>query len=792
MNWNLVMDDQMGLTIAADARFSHPDYVDDQVWELRRVNSEPACLAVQTTFGLRAYWARFFPIFTRREVTLSDPSQFFNPPTIKNVYSNYLSAAFAPFPGIEVLAEYWAADSHLLAGRLRIANQSVLTESFRFEWAGSLNPIGDGEKLVTAQMGTSLVLRGRSKGFFTLCGMTGNPQGQHSPFNSLFADIEIFPGNFRLFNWAAATVPNPDEGLEMVRKSLALAWDAEISRIELQNSSQILEINTGIPAWDRAFDAAQKSACGLLMPGTPSLPGTSFVTSRNPDQGFSLRRDGTDYTHHWNGQTPLDSLYLSSLLLPGGSEVCKNLVQNFLDLQEENGFIDLKPGLAGQRTRQLAQPVLATLALQVAPYLPDEGSAWLAKIYPALLKFFECWFRPEFDRDGDGFPEWSHPQQTGLGDSPLYDVWHEGSLGVNIQTLESPALASFLFRECQSLTKIAHKTGQEEKLLWLLEKGEFLKKALLECWQEQSRQFRCRDFKGHGSPDGKELVNFTGSGKFRVRRVVDGLQRLNLKLEFEDENTKPVRIQIVGLDENGTEAMEEAGAREVIRGQGQAFYTTRQLFKDVKSIEVSGLGENDRGTLATVDYSLIDISMLLPLWSGALEGEQLKGFIEDTILLQYIKPKGCPAVSLENETGIKSWAMVHLPWNQLVGEGLVACGYRKEAADLFTRLMDASAKIFQETGMFRDHFDALDGTPGGEQNTLHSLPPLGLLLKTLGILKITPWMVVFEGGNPFPFPVTVKYRGMKVTRHASDTVVTFPGGQTVTVPGDGIQQVTID
>ena len=67
---------------------------------------------------------------------------------------------------------------------------------------------------------------------------------------------------------------------------------------------------------DRAFFLAQKNAYGLLQSNTDHLPSISYVTTRAPDHGYSLRGDGSDYPPQWSGQTPIDSYYLSNLLLP--------------------------------------------------------------------------------------------------------------------------------------------------------------------------------------------------------------------------------------------------------------------------------------------------------------------------------------------------------------------------------------------------------------------------------------------------------------------------------------------
>jgi hypothetical protein len=56
-----------------------------------------------------------------------------------------------------------------------------------------------------------------------------------------------------------------------------------------------------------------------------------------------------------------------------------------------------------------------------------------------------------------------------------------------------------------------------------------------------------------------------------------------------------------------------------------------------------------------------------------------------------------------------------------------------------------------------------------------------LFLETLGVEIQSPKRVALNGKNPFPWPVTVKYRGLTVMRQAEQTVVVFPDGQTVTL-----------
>jgi hypothetical protein len=54
-----------------------------------------------------------------------------------------------------------------------------------------------------------------------------------------------------------------------------------------------------------------------------------------------------------------------------------------------------------------------------------------------------------------------------------------------------------------------------------------------------------------------------------------------------------------------------------------------------------------------------------------------------------------------------------------------------------------------------------------------------LFLDTLGVRIESPQRVVLSGKNPFPWPVTVKYRGLTITRQTNQTVVIFPDQQTI-------------
>jgi hypothetical protein len=151
-----------------------------------------------------------------------------------------------------------------------------------------------------------------------------------------------------------------------------------------------------------------------------------------------------------------------------------------------------------------------------------------------------------------------------------------------------------------------------------------------------------------------------------------------------------------------------------------------------------------------------------------------------------MKSYGLPLVFLENNDFLTNPAVakscaVQMIWNTLIGEGLVNYGYRELAAELMQRLMSAITNSLASVGAFKQYYNADTGEGFGETNHVAGLAPLGLFLTTLGVKIYSNNAVELRGFNPFPWPVTIKYRGLTVLRQREKTDVIFFDGQTVTI-----------
>ena len=787
---HLDRDDSLCLTLAADFRFSQPDFTNDQIWELRLQGGEPPAIVLQTTFGLRARWMRIFPRFIRKNKTYSDPAQFHLPPRIQHIYPNLIHLTYAPYNGLEVHTEYMAVSSQVVACRTWLKNTTILKDTLTLEWAALLSPIEEGYGMLpvstvpchlvghTADLAPVLILDG--------CNSVGK-----GSYPTLTLDLELYPGSLHSSTWASAALEEEAHSLQAAQDALKIPWEKQSARIELQNSSQLVEIQTGRDDWDFALTLSQVVASNLIMPGNGVLSHPTFVLSRLPDQGFSFRGDGSDYSYLWKGQTALDAYYLASLLLPGHYALVKGIIENFISTQKEDGRIDWRPNLVGQQSRYLAQPVLAALAWQVSSYIPDPES-WLAGLFPALLRFYKSWFDPRVDCDLDGFPEWEHAQQTGLEDLPIYNLWDPEMRGIDIKHLEPPSLAAFLFHEGQSLMHIAQLIGLEEDQAWLGETLSRIKSELEKCWHAKSSIYRYRDAQSHAIQEGGILKSWRGAGKYTFKRTFKVPQRLSITLVPFEESTRSIIVKLIGTA-GEEEIIEEINPRRWMWVARQAHSTSQNLFHTISGIEIAGASPNDVISLGRVSHMQEDISLFLPIWAEMLSPEQTKKMVDQWLLTAFHRSYGLPqGIVKEYPPNPPSLNGVSPLWVHLVGQGLLAYGYRSEAMELVSRTMDAICGSLKRFTSFREYYDADTGQAIGERNHLRGLAPLGLFLQVIGIEKLTPKEILITDFNPFPAQVTVKYRSTILTCRAGETVVTFSNGQSARVSGPGQHRIAID
>lgn len=776
-DWSLAKGDPLSLTLAADSRLSIPDYLNDHIWELVLGGGEPVALAVRTTYGLRAKSMRIFLRFSENGKSVSDPATFALPPTVRRFYPNFLILDYSPLPNIDVSIEYWVPQSNAISGRVTVANKSNANRKVRLEVCTLLTPI-DGQGMTNSQIQLVNVLVGQTGGLCPVLFLTGGPAHGSGPHPSLLMDLELGPGATRQLTWTQAAAGSHQASFDLARQSAARPWEAERARLELLNTSQTVEIHTGDKDWDAALALSQNMAFGLFFPPTEKIQYSSIVGARGPDSGFSPKGDGTDYPSSWGGQTLFDAYYLSSVLPV--SNAAQDLLKNFLALQKEDGTIDGKPGLSGQRGRYNAAPLLASLAWKY--YEKFENKDQLAKIYPQLSKFFWSWFSPEYDEDRDGLPQWKNILQTGFEDNPLFDAWHDWSLGVDITQVHSPALEAMLYHEATCLIRMAEQLEQHDSLALLHEQAAKLRQSIESTWQPRTGLYHYRDRETGMSLAGKKLVTQQGSGVLTPKLKFES--PIRLLIEVQNQNPVASRPEI-RIHEFSTKPPDEviSSGHYQWRNNGLV-YTTQKVYSKLSKVSIRGLGDEDTVTISTLDFTSEDHTLFMPLWAGIPDEQRAQTMIGRALLdaNRFQRPYGIPACPLITQPEAESVSQaVHLLWNLFICEGLLKYGFRSDAARVVAHTMTAIVQNLKQNHAFYARYHAEKGTGIGERNALAGLAPVGLFLRVLGVEIISSTCVKLAGENPFPWDVKISYKGLKVSRGMNKTEVIFANGKSVVV-----------
>ena len=790
--WSIPKDGPLSLRIAADARLTTPNYTDDQIWELTLEGGEPPAIALQTTYGLRAYSMRIFPRFVWGQASVTDPAQFASPPIVQSFLPNYLRVKFAPFTDLHVQAEYWVADSHRLAGRFTLRNLGSEERSVRLRLHALLRSGENSQMMGGMSYEGVTVLTGRTGSLRPVVFLSGGAWVEQEVHPALTVSHLLTPSASKAWVWAHSGLRDHEASFEAARSLVARPWDAEIARLELVGASAV-DIRTGEPDWDVALALAQKVALSGYVGPTRHLPHPSFVLTRLPDRGYSERGDGKDYDWQWDGQMAAPAYINLPQILPIAPEMAMGVLRNYLATREADGSIDWKPGLGGQRNGALSIPLLATLAWKI--YQHTEDRSFIEDVFPALLEFLASWFTKKHDRDQDGHPEWEHTVHTAFDDFPSFVRWRRWGQRLDISKAETPDLAAYLYRECRSLIAMAAVLGRDEVVSELDSKAARLRAAVEASWSEETASYHHVDRDLHIPVPGGILGKGVGQFTLEVERTFDPSVRVLVHSSGAEGLSHAIKVFIHGRGRRGRHRVEKLTERHFQWFWEFGAGTTDKTYAEIERIEVRGLSDEFETELWVADYSRQDQTLLIPLWAGIPRPERAERLVRETLLdsERYWRTYGIPSCSAldpsyapDNRQGSGG---VWMFWNTMVGEGLVDYGYLDEAADLVGRLVEATLHALRVDKAFRQAYNADKPEGLGERDHLCGVAPIYLFLYVLGVRLISPQKVWVRGRHPFPWPVILRWRGLRLECLSDRTIITFPDGQSVEVKGDEPQIV---
>lgn len=789
-DWNYLVNHPATLTIAADARLSPINQMDDQVWELNLGNSEPPAISLQTTFGLRARSCRIFPRFISDGQIINNPEEFHRPITIHRYYPNYLNLSFKPFQYFNVILEYWVPDSQSIACRTRINNTSREKRDIQIEWAELLIPTEDGHRMTTDEMGLVNILVGRTASLSPILFLSGGSQPGKSPYPSLDLFYSILPHQDQEMFWAHVCLAEINDSYEHAKMLMSKNWDTEIARV-IRVNSQRIEIITGDQEWDSAFYLSQTLADQLLINSKMSEPASSYLYSRKPDQAHFSPIDNADFNRQVNTSSARGIYYLMNFLLPAAPEIVKALLNNLLSSQIPRINPDEKYYQDGGSSPLLATPLLSSMIWEYYRY--TGAIDYLQDTFQALLSMFFTWFTIAHDRDSDLIPEWDQPAQTGFEENPLFSFIKDSSIGIDITTIETPDLISYLYSECKALIAITHEIDHQDSVPQLESITANLKDMIAQTWDDKQACFLYRDRDTHISTNTQILGSRKGSGLLEIHQDLIKPVRPLIQITSIHEGTRPVQLYIQGVTSSGSHRVDHIQSAQFHWHLNMGYVTSRHTYKHIEQVEVTGISNEDEMIVRSTGMVGLDITQLLPLWAGISSDEQSKVLINLTIMnkKKFLSPYGLRSfIRLDPNLIDDEISSVRLEWITYVIKGMLSYGERKKAAELFIRLIKAVSKSLSQDLTLHQQYHEDTGKPLGTANSLFSLVPIELFLEVLGIKIFNPTRVEILGGNPFPWPATIKYRGLTVVHQEKKTLVIFSDGQNITIDNQLPMMVT--
>jgi len=329
---------------------------------------------------------------------------------------------------------------------------------------------------------------------------------------------------------------------------------------------------------------------------------------------------------------------------------------------------------------------------------------------------------------------------------------------------------------------MAEHLSRHDALTLLHEQAAKLRESVEETWRPRTGLYHYRDRETGLSLTGKVLLKQKGAGTVTPKLTFE--QPIRLLIQVQTQNPAAKRPQIRLYSFASKPSVDSVSGSDFQWHNDGLVFTTQNVYSRLAKVSVRGLGDEDTVIISRLDFSTEDHTLFTPLWARIPEDQRAQVMIGRALLdaKRFNRPFGVPACpSLTQHEGESVSQAVHLPWNLLICEGLLKYGFRPDAARLVAHIMTAIIQNLKQNHAFYARYHAENGTGIGERNALSGLAPVGLFLRVLGVEILSSTRVKLEGTNPFPWDVTIRYKGLKVIRGQEKTEVIFPNGKSVIV-----------
>jgi len=771
-DWKLTIGDPLLLRYAADCRLTRTDYTNDQSWEVALGAPQEPALAVQSRYGGRAGLARIVPMWIFPGRAVFEASAYAEPVTLRAFAPNYAKFTTKLLPTLALTFELWVMDSHAVGGRFTLTNETQAAQPVRLDLVPQIAREGKLERLtrLTTPEGHGAVTLGAFASMEPVLLLEGADLtiDQTAEMPKLYAPLEVPAGGTVQVRWVHAGEASLEASLREGQRWLtATDWDAAFALIDRINSAGP-EIDTGDIAVDAALAFSLQTVLRSFLSASSALPFPSPVGSRTPSRGYG-GTSGTNHPSNWMGQNAADVWMAAPTAALAAPDLARGALRNFRAVQGADGWIDGRPGLGGARGGLMAAPLI--VATVQAIYNLTEDKHFLTEIYGSLQSFYQRWFGSDMDRDRDGVPEWATPSQAMQPESPVFNRFRRWSANAEISKAETPDLLALLLHEAEALTELGRVVGREAAA------QNKVSAQLQTLWNPERSVFQSRDRDTHLSSVGGMVFSGKGDEWFTDRKLLEPAGRLLIRI-MGGQNTAPnLEVRVEGMNANGDPIMETLPTSAFVWYSGLGTAITEEIYADVRYIKCERLSRVFQVEVSQVRLDGVTLANRLPLLAGATD-EQTTTIIQDLTKnflhaagLSFASASDLPDLPADNPNNA-----VSMLWNALFVEALLARGQTQLAVDLIQRLLQTEVRALKSERALFASYHAEGGAGSGESDTLSGIFPVHLYLRAAGVRVVNNRRVWAGGPFPFSAEITVRQRGITITRSSTGTRVRFPSG----------------
>ncbi len=714
--------------LSADVRFSLPDVMNDQVWELNPGISQPRALSLITTYGFRASQMHVFPEFTLEDQVITDPVEYSKFPEITYSSTNFTVVKFSPFQDIDVFYRLWVPTSQIIVGELACVNNSPHTKTLGVDWLVHLIPVNNGSPMRQVPMGLSTVLQGECADLFPVFYLAGGAYASSAAIPGLATKLLLMPGADKRLTWALASHTSMDASFQQARQFSSKSLDVEQLKFEMADKRDLLMCETAHQDITQMLERSNLRARQFVMPALQQFNQPTYVTTRDANTGSYPRLDILEINPGWSGQTLPEILLLAENLLPGNFGVIKGLLQNMFTHQSPDGSIDHQVGPNGPRTGHSALPILSQLVANLYPYLEDLN--WLEEIHPRLLAFLKTWITINAS-DLLEIRELSHPIQVGIELNNPQSGLLPSDLWIRLKSSDNILVPSLLLREVSALLQITHLLQKETEVDWLEQVRELLRALLEHLWDNNNATFIQPDRSTGQASKGLIIHQYRKNGAFKPVRRLPRSGRIYVRICGENRVSTRFCCRIQGTNEN--ERIEMLIQQSNLLAAGQAWVcVSEKAFSSVDSVTIIDLPVGSTLEIGQADLMEKDLTGFLVLYAGFLSPSRVARFLRANPIKQFFSEHSGALISLD-----RKGAMLPAPAYivTLIVKGLLRYKRISLAEELYHCQFIDRLRVKQP---------ATRGAPPVTLRTIDDLAPVNLFLNIRGLVRITGKEVILS------------------------------------------------